>query len=186
MSECSVNGRRVCQGRLWNWSVQLLRRCTRKRLILCTLMPAARDVDNTTTAGSDCFRTWSHTVSCGTNVVNEAMIWIAVHTLQYSVNVMCVSVSSLLLLTFLFLLLCLLFLPSVLWCCWVGVRKSIWPVKKLSDEVLAWLSIRIRDANDLHMVQLMPLPPIASLHWNPGWFNLSGAGLPRLSWKRGC
>ena len=30
-------------------------------------------------------------------------------------------------------------LPSVLWHCWLGVRKSIRPVKILSDEVLAWL-----------------------------------------------
>jgi len=32
------------------------------------------------------------------------------------------------------------YLPSVLWCCWLGIRKSksVWPVKK-SDEVLAWL-----------------------------------------------
>ena len=27
------------------------------------------------------------------------------------------------------------------WYCWLGVMKSIWPVKKLSDEVLAWLSV---------------------------------------------
>jgi len=33
------------------------------------------------------------------------------------------------------------FLPSVLWHCWLGVRKSIQHVKKLSDEVLAWLSV---------------------------------------------
>ena len=25
--------------------------------------------------------------------------------------------------------------------CWLGVRKSIWPIKKLSDGLLAWLSI---------------------------------------------
>jgi len=31
--------------------------------------------------------------------------------------------------------------PSVLWQCWLGVRKSIRPVKKLSDEVLMWLSL---------------------------------------------
>ena len=40
-------------------------------------------------------------------------------------------------------------------------------------------------ADDFHMVQLMPLPPHLVLHYNPDWFNLSGAGLPRLSWKRG-
>ena len=31
--------------------------------------------------------------------------------------------------------------PSVLWCCWLGSRKGIWPVKKLSGEVLVWLSV---------------------------------------------
>ena len=42
-----------------------------------------------------------------------------------------------------------------------------------------------RDANDLHiMVQLTLLPPHhLLLHRNPEWFNLSDAGLPRLSWK---
>ena len=32
-------------------------------------------------------------------------------------------------------------LPSVLWRCWLGGRKGIWPVKKLSGGVLAWLSV---------------------------------------------
>jgi len=32
-------------------------------------------------------------------------------------------------------------LPSVIWHCWLGGRKGIRPVKKLSDEVLAWLSV---------------------------------------------
>ena len=32
-------------------------------------------------------------------------------------------------------------MPSVLWCCWLGGRKGIWPVKKLSSGVLAWLSV---------------------------------------------
>ena len=32
-------------------------------------------------------------------------------------------------------------LPSVLWCCWLGGRKGIRPVKKLSSGVLAWLSV---------------------------------------------
>jgi len=41
----------------------------------------------------------------------------------------------------------------------VGHREE--PVKNLSDEMLAWLSV-CRSANGLHMVQLMPLPPIIS------------------------
>ena len=32
-------------------------------------------------------------------------------------------------------------LPSVLWRCWLGRRKGIWPVKKLSGGMLAWLSV---------------------------------------------
>jgi len=32
-------------------------------------------------------------------------------------------------------------LPSVLWQCWLGIGKSIQPVKKFSEEVLAWLSV---------------------------------------------
>ena len=32
-------------------------------------------------------------------------------------------------------------MPSVLWCCWLGSRKGIQPVKKLNSRVLAWLSV---------------------------------------------
>jgi len=41
-------------------------------------------------------------------------------------------------------------------------------------------------ADDLRVVQLMPMPPHRLLlHQNPEWFNLSGASFTRLSWKRG-
>jgi len=47
-----------------------------------------------------------------------------------------------------------------------------------------------KSANDLHMVQLMPLPPPSSLApVKSGMVYLSGAYLPRLSWNRplnGC
>jgi len=33
------------------------------------------------------------------------------------------------------------YMPSVLWRCWLGGRKCIWPVKKLSGGVLPWLSV---------------------------------------------
>ena len=50
-------------------------------------------------------------------------------------------------------------LPSVLWRCWLGSRKSIRPVKKLSCGVLAvGVVICLARGADLHMVQLMPLP----------------------------
>ena len=48
-------------------------------------------------------------------------------------------------------------LPSVFWHCWFGVRKSIQRVK------IEWWGVGVvicleRDADCLHMVQLMPLP----------------------------
>jgi len=76
-------------------------------------------------------------------------------------------------------------MPSVLWCCWLSVKKSMQLVK------IEWwgagmVSCLERGADDLHMVQLMPLPPHHLLLWqNPAWFILSGASLPRLSWQRG-
>ena len=36
---------------------------------------------------------------------------------------------------------CSVILPSVLWCCWLGGRKGIRPVKKQSGGVLVWLSV---------------------------------------------
>jgi len=42
-----------------------------------------------------------------------------------------------------------------------------------------------RGANDLHMVQLLPLPPPSSLTpVKSRMVYLSGSGLPRLSWKK--
>jgi len=62
---------------------------------------------------------------------------------------------------FFMILVIVLMMPSVLWCCWLGGRKGIRLVKTElwgTDVVicLGW------GANDLHMVQLMPLPPIIS------------------------
>ena len=51
-----------------------------------------------------------------------------------------------------------LFVPSVLWCCWLGVRKGIQPIKIWL--MRCWRGYLLeRSANSLHMVQLMPLPP---------------------------
>jgi len=41
----------------------------------------------------------------------------------------------------------------------VGRREEHLACKKLSDELLAWLSGLEQSANDLHIIQLMPLPP---------------------------
>jgi len=42
-----------------------------------------------------------------------------------------------------------------------------------------------RGANDLHMIQLIPLTNNLLLHSNPDWFNFSAPSLLRLSWKKG-
>ena len=79
--------------------------------------------------------------------------------------------------------------PSVLWHCWLGFRKNIQPIK------IEWWGIGVvicleYGANDLHMVQLMPLPPIISCFSKiqnglPCWCRLTQVvGLPRLSCKR--
>jgi len=61
-------------------------------------------------------------------------------------------------------------------------------LSKLSDEVLVWLSVW----SEVQIVcmwsswcQCIPKPHHLLLHLNPDWFYLSGAGLLRLSWKRG-
>jgi len=65
------------------------------------------------------------------------------------------------------------FLPSVLWHCWVGVRKNIRPVKNwmmrcyLSRVRCKWFAYGPADAT----------ASLASL--NPEWFHLSGAHLRR-------
>ena len=46
--------------------------------------------------------------------------------------------------------------PSVLWCCWLGGRKGIRPVKNWV--VGAGVVICLERDADLHMAQLMPLP----------------------------
>ena len=48
-------------------------------------------------------------------------------------------------------------LPSVLWCCWLGGKKGILPVKKQSGGVLVWF-VCLEQGAYLHMAQLMPLP----------------------------
>ena len=75
-------------------------------------------------------------------------------------------------------------MPSVRWLCWLGVRKSIRPVK------IKWWGVGVvicleRGADDLHVVHLMPLPSQnLSPHLNPDWFYLSGTSLPRLSLEK--
>ena len=52
----------------------------------------------------------------------------------------------------------ILSMPSVLWCCWLGGRKGIQPVKKQSGGVLAWLSVWSNVQPCTRASQLTPLP----------------------------
>ena len=47
-------------------------------------------------------------------------------------------------------------LPSVLWHCWLGDSKGIWPVK--TEWWVAGIVICPKQGADLHMAQMMPLP----------------------------
>ena len=79
-------------------------------------------------------------------------------------------------------------MPSVIWHCWLGVRKSIWSVKNWSGGVLVWLSVWCKVqivciwSSWCHCI---PKPHHLLPHLSPVWFYLSGTGLRRLSWKRG-
>jgi len=65
----------------------------------------------------------------------------------------------------------------------VGCQEEHLVRKKLSVVVVVDVVIcQEQGAYDLHMIQLMPLPPIISCFINTQeWICLSGAGLPRLS-----
>ena len=69
------------------------------------------------------------------------------------------------------------FFPSVLWRCWLGGRKGIRPVK--TEWWGAGMVICLERGADLHMAQLIPLPPTVSCFSKIQiGFYLSGTGLP--------
>jgi len=68
----------------------------------------------------------------------------------------------------------LVYMPSVLWCCWMGGRKGIQPAcKKQSDGVLAWLpvwgEVQICIWLSWCHCDSLSLAPV-----NPDWFYLPG------------
>ena len=79
-------------------------------------------------------------------------------------------------------------LPSVLWYYWLGIKKSIRPLKNEWWGAGMVICLK-RGSNELLVIQLMPLPPYRLLlYWNSERLNLSGVSgvsLPRLFWKRG-
>jgi len=70
----------------------------------------------------------------------------------------------------------------------VGWQEEHPACKKLSGG--CWNGICLEQGADLHISQLMPLPLTISCSSKsrlvlPEWFCFSGAGLPRLYWKKG-
>jgi len=58
---------------------------------------------------------------------------------------------------------CMFWSYTVLWHCWFGIRNHEHPAcKKLTDEVLAWLSVwtEVQIICIMHMVQIMPLTDV--------------------------
>ena len=78
--------------------------------------------------------------------------------------------------------------PSVLLHCWLGVRKSIRPIKnkvmRCWRGYLSGASCRLFACSPAGATAI---PKVYHLlpHLNPDWFYISGTGIPRLSWKRG-
>ena len=78
---------------------------------------------------------------------------------------------------------------SVLWHCWLGGRKGIRPVKKLSSEVLAWLSVWSKVQTCLwpswcHCYSLS-LAPVKSRLVLPFWYWLTWV-VPDIGPLNGC
>ena len=67
--------------------------------------------------------------------------------------------------------------PSVLWHCWLGGRKGIRPVKKLSGRVLAWLSVWSKVQTCIwpswFHYHSLSLAPVKSRLVLPFWYRLT-------------
>ena len=73
-------------------------------------------------------------------------------------------------------------LPSVLWHCWLGDRKSIRPVK---NWVMTWWCGYVSRARCKWFAYGPANATDTTSSCASDWFNLSDVGLPRLSWKTG-
>jgi len=78
------------------------------------------------------------------------------------------------------------FVPSVLWRCWLGGRKGIWPVK--NRVVGYWHGVCLERGADLHMAQLMPLSlaPVKSRLVLPFWYRLTQVVLEKRPLNGSC
>jgi len=78
----------------------------------------------------------------------------------------------------------IIFMPSVLWRCWLGGRKGILPVQTEWWDTGVGICLE-RGAIDFHMIQLMPLPPHhLLLQQNPEWFTFLAPAYPGCPWKK--
>ena len=79
--------------------------------------------------------------------------------------------------------------PSVLWHCWLGGRKGIRPVKKLSSEVLAWLSVWSKVQTCIWpswcYCYSLSLAPVKSRLVLPFWYRLTWV-VPDKGLLNGC
>jgi len=80
-----------------------------------------------------------------------------------------------------------LILPSVLWHCWLGGRKGIWPVKNLSSAVLAWLSVwsEVQTCIWPSWYHCCSLSPVKSRLVLPFWYRLTWV-VPDKGLLNGC
>ena len=80
-------------------------------------------------------------------------------------------------------------LPSVLWHCWLGGRKGIRPVKNLSSEVLAWLSVWSEVQTCIwpswYHCRSLCLAPVKSRLLLPFWYRLTWV-VPDKGPLKGC
>jgi len=75
-------------------------------------------------------------------------------------------------------------LPSVLWRCWLGGKKSIRPIK-MSDDLLEWLSVWSEVQMTCIWSSCSHCDPVICTSAKSRVVYPSGTGLPRLSWKNG-
>ena len=78
--------------------------------------------------------------------------------------------------------------PSVLWRCWLGGRKGIWPVKNWVVGCWHGYLSGARCIFAYRSADALPLTVSCSSKSRlvlPEWFCFSGAGLSGLSWKKG-
>jgi len=76
-------------------------------------------------------------------------------------------------------------MPSLFSHCWMGIKKSIRPVKNWVMDTGVVICLEC-GANDLHMVQYATATSSSLTSVQCRMVYLSDGRLPKLSWKNGC